>query len=381
MRLLFHHRIRSKDGQFVHMEELIKALRDNSHEVIVVGPAAIDKEEFGADAGLVAVLKRYLPGFAYELLEFSYAFGDFAKLVWSIRKHRPDGLYERYNLYLPSGVWAKRLFKLPMLLEVNAPLYEERSKYGGLSLKWLARWTERATWRGADYVLPVTQVLADRVESAGVSAHQIVVIPNGINLERIKGHPGPELAKSQLDLTGKLVLGFVGFMREWHGLEHIVDLIADSKDRERHLLIVGDGPARETVEARARERQVSDRVTITGIVARNDVARYIAAFDIALQPDVVEYASPLKLFEYVALGRAVVAPGTDNIKEILTDEKNALLFDPEDKSSILNAIERLCDDPGLRTRLGTNAQDLIKEKELLWSANADKIEGLFKRIG
>ena len=380
MKILYHHRIRSKDGQYVHLEELVNALRHDGHEVILAGPVAVEEQEFGAEAGLVAVLKRYLPGHVYELLEFCYAFGDFLRLATAVRRHRPDGLYERYNLYLPSGVWVKRVFKLPMLLEVNAPLYEERRKYSGLSLKRLARWTERFAWRGADFVLPVTRVLAERVVDAGVSRAQIEVIHNGVDLVRLSDNLSPQEAKRKLRLDGKLVLGFIGFMREWHGLEHIVDLIADSSEPDRHLLIVGDGPARAGIQARAQQRGIEQQLTITGVVERDHVADYIAAFDIALQPAVVEYASPLKLFEYLAVGRAIVAPRQPNIEEILTDGENALLFDVQDRATLGAAMERLCVDEQLRHRLSEAARQTIFEKKLLWADNAGRVAMLFEKL-
>ena len=149
MKILYHHRIRSKDGQYVHIEELTRALARLGHEIVMVGPSAVAHERFGADAGIVAQLKRYLPRFAYELMEFAYAVRDYRRLAGAIRAHRPDVLYERYNLYSPSGVWAHERFGLPMLLEVNAPLYAERKRYDGISLDRLARWTERCTWCGA----------------------------------------------------------------------------------------------------------------------------------------------------------------------------------------------------------------------------------------
>ncbi len=311
MKILYHHRTRSKDGQYVHITELIHALRKLGHEVIVVAPAAMEHAKFGDDAGLVAVMKRLCPGFAYEMLEFAYSIVAYLRLRRAVIAHRPDCLYERYNLFLPAGVWIKRNFGLPMLLEVNAPVLEERSKYGGISLRWLARWTERYTWRGADYVLPVTAVLADRVRAAGVPADRMAVIPNGINPEHFGNALPLTQAKARLGLEHHLVLGFTGFIRDWHGLDQIIDFIADRPgDSGLHLLIVGDGPARESLQHQARQRGIVDRVTITGIVARDRVPDYIAAFDIALQPSVVPYASPLKLFEYLAMGRAIVAPAS-----------------------------------------------------------------------
>lgn len=381
MKILYHHRIRSKDGQYVHIEELTNALKELGHEIIMVGPTAVQKEEFGAEAGMVAVLKKYLPKFVYELLELAYAVKDYASLVRAVRKHRPDCLYERYNLYVPSGIWLKRRFKLPMLLEVNAPLYDERKKYDGIALDWLARWTEHIAWRGADYVLPVTHVLAERVKLAGVPDARIVVIPNGINPERFSEIPKIDAAKAALGLPGRLVLGFVGFMREWHGIERVIDLVADDRDKNLHLLLVGDGPARASLEKRAKERAIEDRVTITGVVSRADVARYIAAFDVALQPEVVAYASPLKLFEYLALGRAIVAPASANIKEILVHEHNALLFDPKDRAGFSAAVRRVCDDASLRARIAVEARRTIDALGLTWKNNATRVTNLFIQLG
>jgi len=139
MKILFHHRIRSKDGQYVHIEELTRALSRLGHEIIFVGPTAIEQEEFGSDAGLVALLKKRLPSFLYEILEFSYSIPAFLRLWRAIRVHRPDGIYERYSLFFPAGVWVRKLMEIPFLLEINAPLLEERSRYAGLKLTNLAR--------------------------------------------------------------------------------------------------------------------------------------------------------------------------------------------------------------------------------------------------
>lgn len=378
MKILYHHRIRSKDGQYVHVEEMIAALRALGHEIILVAPAAMEKEEFGADAGMVAWMKRHLPRMLYELLEFAYAVLAYFRLRRAVREHRPDCLYERYNLFLPAGVWLKRRYGLPMLLEVNAPLYQERARYDGIALQRLAQWTQHTAWRGADYVLPVTRVLGDMVAAAGVPEARIRVIPNGIDPARFSDALDTGTAKRMLGLQDKLVLGFTGFLRDWHGLDGVIDLIArDDADAARHLLVVGDGPARATLEAQARRLGIADRLTVTGIVGRDEIARHVAAFDIALQPAVVAYASPLKLFEYLALGRAIVAPAQPNILEILSDGKNAVLFEPGNPDAMAEAIERVSRDADLRQRIATGARASIGEQGLTWQRNAERVSQLF----
>ena len=377
MRILYHHRIRSKDGQFVHVEELIGAFRSLGHEVRVVGPEHVETEEFGADAGWVARLKDRLPGAAYELLEFGYALHDYRKIRRAIIEFRPDLIYERYNLFLPSGIRAARAAAVPILLEVNAPLYEERSRFGGLHLHRLAKWSEEYVWRNADAVLPVTEVLAGRVRTAGVPAARIHVIPNGINESEFSHLPGPAEAKKRLGLEGRCVLGFVGFMRDWHGLERVVEFMARSDRTDLHALFVGDGPARAAVERRACELELQQRVTITGVVQRGEVPAVLAAFDVALQPAVVEYASPLKLFEYLAVGLPVLAPDAPNIREVLQNGVNAILFDPDDDSAFARGLARLCEDDALRRRLGAAARFTIGQRGLTWRGNAQRVVELY----
>jgi glycosyltransferase involved in cell wall biosynthesis len=153
----------------------------------------------------------------------------------------------------------------------------------------------------------------------------------------------------------------------------MIDILASEPAlKDAHLLIVGDGPAREPLEARARAAGVAGRVTITGVVGREDLPRYISAFDVALQPEVTEYASPLKLFEYMAMRRAIVAPATENIREVLENGIDALLFQRGDMAAFQQAILQLASDDGLRARLGEGAAAKITAREMTWRGNAKR---------
>ena len=381
MKILYHHRTRSKDGQYVHIEEMIEALRALGHEVIIVAPSATENADFGSDGGFIARLKQHLPQFIYELMELAYALHAYLRLSRAVREHQPDCLYERYNLFQPAGVWIKRFYRLPFLLEINAPIFAERARYDGISLQRIARWSERYTWRNADLVLPVTQVLGNMVQHEGVPPERITVIPNGINSERFAANPDTAQAKRALGLEGLFVLGFTGFVRDWHGMDKVIDFIAQAGAQWHcHLLLVGDGPVRDALEQQAQRLGIADHVTFTGVVQRDEVASYVAAFDIALQPAVVAYASPLKLFEYLALGRAIVAPSQANIREVLQDGVNALLFDPADDAGLVKAIQRLIEDPALRQRLALKAGATISERGLTWHANAQRVTQLARSL-
>lgn len=377
MKLLYHHRTRSKDGQNVHIEELIRALRDLGHEVHVVGPPGYNRDTFGADSGFIATLKRMLPFAVYEGLEIAYSVPAFFRLWAACRRDRYDALYERYNLFLLAGAWLKKLNGIPLISEVNSPLVEERERHGGLSLKRIAHWCERYVWNSADIVLPVTEALASYVRIAGVPAERILVVPNGVGDEFLNSTETGKRVRRRYRLEDKVVLGFTGFVRDWHGLDEVVRVLAQSSASEKlELLIVGDGPARPELEALATSLGVAQRVTFTGIVPRSEIAAHVAAFDIALQPRVTAYASPLKLFEYMALSRAIVAPAVPNIMEILRDGDSALLFEPQDAEGLGRAITKLAGDPDLRRRIGSSARDVLEQRRLTWKGNAQKIEAL-----
>jgi glycosyltransferase involved in cell wall biosynthesis len=373
--IIYHHRTRSSDGQSVHIDELIKALVNEGSTIRILGPRRVD-------ALSEPRTKKLLPKPVYELLELAYSGVELVKLARAIRKKRPHAIYERANVYTLSGVWAARLFSLPLILEVNAPLAEERGKFGGLALPALARWSEALVWRGADYVLPVTRVLADVIEKAGASAARILVTCNGIDAEKFSGPKKPDRSLLPSSFAQGPVLGFVGYVRSWHGLPQIVQLLAkDPLLSDANLLVVGDGPGTGEIVRLAEQLGVAGRVHVAGIVGRDVLPSYIALFDIALQPEVTPYASPLKLFEYMALGRAIIAPDAPNIREILTDAVDGLLFEPNNPASLAEGIRRLVASPALRTRLGSAASHKIVEDDITWARNARKVISLIRDIG
>ncbi|PSU35580.1 glycosyltransferase family 4 protein [Photobacterium lutimaris] len=377
MKILYHHRVASRDGQFVHIEAIINALEAQGHEVIVVAPTISEQTEFGDNGGWVSTLRRRLPGAIAELMEFGYSFYDFMLLYRAIKRHRPDAIYERYNLFLPSGIWAKKLFRLPLLLEVNSPLYQERHDYTGIHLPMLARWSEYYTWRNADHVLPVSHVLADYVYQAGVGPDQVTIIPNGIDPAHFNTRRQPERMAPFRDKT---VIGFVGFCREWHQLDQVITRLASLNNPNVHLLIIGDGPVLDDLRKTAQQLNIEAQTHIIGLIPRDQMPNWLAQVDIALQPAVTPWCSPLKLIEYLASGKAIVAPDAPNIKELVSDNHNALLFENGNMDSMLNAIERIIDDAALRVQLQHAASQTIDDKQLTWDCNGEKIIHLFTEI-
>ncbi|MDA7492867.1 glycosyltransferase [bacterium] len=368
MKILYHHRIASKDGQYVHVQELTNAMLEHGHQLTFVAPGFTKASGFGDEGGIATKLKAMLPQWIYELLELGYSGLVAIKLTKAILKDRPDFIYERYNLYQPAGVIVSMIFRLPILMEINAPLVDERRKYDGLALPRFAKMIEGFTWKYSGAALPVTKVLGDIVANRGTSQKNIHVIHNGINLNIYNQLEVPKaLGKEQ-----RLVIGFVGFIHPWHRMDLAIDALAECSNNCVELVCVGEGDIRPELEAQAQARGVSDRVTFTGLKDRDQVFDYVAKFDIAVQPAVTPYASPLKLFEYLAAGCLIIAPDSENILEIVNDH-NALLYRSGDtadfKDKLLYAVEHIHELDKLRI----NARKLILEKRFFWQANAERV--------
>ncbi len=375
MRILYHHRIASKDGQITHIEEMVEALRGMGHEVRIVGPEVHRGDSGkGGSPGWVGKLKAHMPTGLYEIAEAAYSLVAYRRLMRAIRSFSPDVIYERYALFQPAGVWASRRTAVPLLLEVNAPYAIARRKYGVMALGGFADRVERFTFRGATRVFPVTQVLADMLVGMGVQQERMRVVPNGINPKDFAQVPTTEDAKAGFGLQGRMVIGFIGFVREWDRLDRIVSWLAKRPLNDpAMLLVVGDGPVRTQLESQAQSLGIAHKLKFTGVVPRSQVPAAAAAFDIALQTALVPYASPLCLFEYMALGKAILAPDQANHHEVLVGGIDSALYDPEDSGGIERGLDTLSSDPALRARLGTAAQRALQDRQYLWSGNAKRV--------
>ncbi len=366
MRILYSHRIHSHDGQGVHVTEMVAALREAGHEVRVVGPPSFETAGFGNSSAWTDGLRHHLPRAAGEVAELAYNMLAIRRLDRAWREFRPDLVYERYNLFHLAGTWLARRRGALLYLEVNAPLVAERARHGGLGLRRLAGRVERITWRSASRILPVTGVLAQMVADGGIDPARLTVIHNAVVPDRFPAglrRPASEGASPRL--------GFVGFVRDWHGLDSVLAAMA-ADPLPLDLVVAGEGPARPALERQATALGLGARVQFLGLVPHEHVPALVSSFAIALQPQVTSYSSPLKLFEYMAAACAIVAPDQPNIREILADGTTALLFDPAQPGALWQAVRRLAGDAALRERLGRAARAQAFAHHT-WAGNARRV--------
>jgi glycosyltransferase involved in cell wall biosynthesis len=375
MRILYHHRTQAEDAQGVHIHEIIRCFRGLGHEVREValvtaadGPRTSALGKRGGSGW--RFLRGAVPQALYELLAMAYNIVGSRRLTRAVREFRPDFIYERYSLFTTCGIRVAMRHGIPLILEVNAPLALEQENLGKLTFRRLARKRELWIASNSTCTIVVSTPMKRLFVELGVSEDHLEVLPNGVDPERFHGRDASSAIRSRYGLEGKSVLGFVGWIREWHGLTELVASLGETTDV--HLLIVGDGPARASVERAASSAGVSDRVHVTGPVDREAMPDHISAFDLALQPAATRYASPMKVFEYLAMGKPVLACRQENLEEILTEGRDALFFPPGEFRELARlARELLADRPRLK-RMSAAARDTIGRRGFLWHRNAER---------
>ena len=389
MKIVYHHRTRAEDAQGIHIAEIQRAFRELGHEVVevsLVPSASAGRGTKRRPNPLVRLLSRAakaLPDAGYELLELASNALVVARLRAAVRAAKPDLIYERYSLHNAAGVIAARAAGVPIVLEVNAPLAEERARHGGLAFPRIASRVERAIWTSATAVVTVSTPLADVIETAGVERRRILVLPNAVRREMLRPAAGGARIRELHGFRPEhVVFGFTGWFRPWHGLEHFLEAFADAglEAEGARVLLVGEGQALPALKEIVARRGLERAVAFTGAVGRDAIGEYVAAFDVALQPHATRYASPMKVFEYLALGKPVVAVSTPALLEVLTDGMDSILFPPRDTSGMIEGVRCLLRDPTLRARMSAAARKTVERRGYFWDENARRTLEHLERV-
>jgi glycosyltransferase involved in cell wall biosynthesis len=300
-------------------------------------------------------------------------------MLWKIlRRGGVRFVYERYALFNFSGVLAARLTRIPLVLEVNSPLALEMSREKSIRATRFAKWMERVICNSATFVIVISSPLRRILIENGIHPSKIVVMPNGVNLEDLRSESASTELSQQLGVTDKGFISFVGWFKKWHGLEFLVEAFHHSGLRAQGavLLLIGDGLAMPDLKTYVTVHGLEDSVIFSGAIAHEKIAPYLALIDIAVQPAANEYCCPMKVIEYLALSKPIVAPRQENIEELMEDGKQGLLFDPIDANQLIQALEKVVLDSSMRGRMGKEGLATIHTRGLLWTSNAQRVINL-----
>lgn len=290
---------------------------------------------------------------------------------------RIELVWEHHDLFNEAGRRLADAAGALLVRYVHAPQVWEARKWGVRRPLW-GRALEKAERRHlgrADLVACVSQQVRERLEAMGLEAARIVVAPMGCDAERFSPHG--ETARAQLEIpAAAVVVGWCGSFRPFHGLDLLIEAFAAASDErpDLRLLLVGDGPMRAALERTAVAAGVADHVTFAGVVPHAAMPDYLRAMDVAVVSSDGRGAfhySPLKLREYAACGRPVIAPAEGELAELL--ECGFLtLHEPGSAAELATAIERIAGDRELRERQATAARRYAVE-HWTWDAHLDAV--------
>lgn len=341
-------------GASVHVQEIVRSFRNRGDDVTIY--CVRTGEDRPADLDGVAVVSIPVKAASPQERE-QVAARVAAELAERVIDDGADLVYERYSLFSDALARVSGALGIPGVLEVNAPLIEEQREHRVLHDEELAEATLTRQLAAAERITCVSRLVADWVLTRGGAEARVVVAPNGVNVERLRPAPRD---------PGDPVVVFVGTLKPWHGTDVLIEAAARASAPWR-LRIIGSGPEGSALRAQAARLGVP--VDFVGPVAPHDMPRALAGAAVGVAPYPVlpggQYFSPLKIYEYCAVGLPVVASAVGQVPDIVHGGVTGLLVPPSEPDALAAAIDLLVTDDGLAARMGAAGRELV-ERNHTW---------------
>jgi glycosyltransferase involved in cell wall biosynthesis len=283
--------------------------------------------------------------------------------AYKVLAGRCNWIYERFGAYQMLGCHFKRR-GTPWIVETNAPLfYEAKAERSSIAFTNWARRRELKVYQQADVLVTVTEALKEIVcDVAGVPPRKVVVVPNGVDTCRFD----PANVEVHRPFHGPTI-GFVGSQIGWQALDLLIAAVAElrSEGINWNLVVAGDGPMRCKWEQLSHKLGLKDSVIFLGQVPWSDVPSLIAGFDLCYSGQIElqvgkMYLSPLKLYEYMAMGKPVVASAFEDSSRLVRAGETGYLFTGGDKDSLKHTLRLAWGSQGRWSSMGAGARAVIK---------------------
>ncbi len=337
-----------RKGASTHMREIIAGFRKHGHEVMLAaadtgGDRRPDEKDLQA-VRLPAPRSRLL-GFDGRYLLASWRARSVLRRA--VQSFRPDALYERFALYFTAGDWLARRTGLPRILEVNALLSEEQRNRLHYP-QWALR-TELNVIRRAEAIASISRHMIEVLASHGVDPAKARPFSMAVNPERFLPAPDPMKRRAELGWNGnEMVLGYVGSMNVYHQADWFMDLaekmLRRGEEAVRFLVVGGSANKVERHRGRLVRWAEQGRVHFTGSVPQAELGEWISAMDAVLIPGASPQSTPTKIFESAAIGKPIILPATEPIREICGDDA-PYLFPPHDFSAFEGRVREFLAKP------------------------------------
>ena len=299
-----------------------------------------------------------------------------------------DLIHERFNLLALGGALASRKLGVPFILEVNADLLEQR-KFKGTPERGLRRlfaiWATRLCFKAATKIICISTDLRNHLHRQWrIEAHKLAVLPCAADVDAFSPNHKAEIVRRGLGLTNEPVVMWVGGFYPWHDLDLLLESFTQvlQKLPKARLVLVGEGQTRSNVAQKVIRKGLEHAVIMTGAISHTSVPEMVSIAEVAVVPAAPVPASrggtgtPLKLFEYMAAGKAIVATGLNQAAEVIQNGHNGLLVEAGDVEGFSNAMLDLLDDSAKRGRLGQNARQHAVE-EYSWERYTRRLEEIY----
>lgn len=371
---------------FLHMQENVRALRKKCEINVLTAKKANERYVRFQQSRLYEIVKfRYLHA-VRKLLNLAFFFAVYNEVKRDIPRGQNDLFLVRYSLsnYFIMRYLHRSGYKV--LLEVHGLAHIEEQEYGQTYMPTLyymvLAYLEKRMLGWADEITTGSESSKKSVTALGIKEGRIHVVPNAVALDKFNHVTHPDKIVEKYHLENKIVIGFVGSFARYHGLEILLEIGRNLHKRHKNIifLLVGrnvhgsDNPAQKVLA-----EGLSHIFRFTGEVPHFSVPLFIAVMDIAIIPDFNVYGSPMKLFEYMAMRKAIVAPDAPPIREIIENGETGMLFERGNVAEAQKAIEKLIEHKELCHRLGQRAHKKVTEL-YTWEQRAEKIVGIAERM-
>ncbi|MFB0537582.1 MAG: glycosyltransferase family 4 protein [Anaerolineae bacterium] len=370
----------SPKGASTHITYFVKGLIEAGYEVqmITAGDPSLPAEDTYHGARLKRVISQEI-NFLRRAMSFSEA----------VTGHLADG--HGYSVAHFRSIWsgyplvqAREQHGYRTLFEVNGlPSIELKYHYPALKgapVLNQIKHQEVATLHLADYIICPSRVTREHITSLGISPERVTVIPNGVDTARFSPHPAPP---DEVPL-----LLYIGTLAGWQGLDTLLEAMPlVLEEHPARLNIVGKGrkEQRKSLQKRIRKMGLAESVSLEDSVSHDTIPQMINQAHLCLAPlsfndrNVTQGCCPIKVLEYLACGKPLVAANLPVVRELVCDGQEALLFTPDDPADLARCVLTLLNDPPLAERLAEAGCQRVR-REFTWQIAQERLLDVYERL-
>lgn len=298
-----------------------------------------------------------------------------------------DLLYERHGYMGYGGLIAARQLGVPLIIELNGNIIKEIDEIVvqmSSTQRKIGHWLTYRTLLAADHIILVSEALKrELIASLKLPKEKMSVVLNGVDVKIFAKPYDKQQVQAQYNIGNRPTVAFVGSFQPWHGVDLLVSSfrLVQEQFPTAQLILMGDGEGRDRAAAQITALGLQNKVIMTGRLPQEQVAAVLRTADVLVAPYPLKHSdivgTPLKLMEYMAAGRAIVA-STAPLHEIITDGVTGLRVAPASVEALAQGIICLLADPTLRARLGTAANR--QAQRYSWDGVVGQLNDIFVRV-